>query len=215
MNPYYQDEAVTLYHGDCRDLLPWPKADLLLTDPPYGVGWRPMQGHGGLYARNGHFAPIAGDDEPFDAALLLQHIHFGRCVLWGANHYADQLPPSPTWFVWDKREHFGGSPWLADCEMAWANTGGPARLFHHYWNGGITKSERSKKLHPTQKPVALMRWVLETVGQNTGTVLDPYMGCGPVGIAAKERGLRYIGIEIEERYCEIAARRLSQEVLAL
>ena len=103
----------------------------------------------------------------------------------------------------------------ADVEMAWSNIGGPARVYKHRWMGAMKKSEQQdRRLHPTQKPVALMRWCLQRAGVRPGDlVLDPYMGSGPVLRAAKDMGLRVIGIELEERYCEIAARRLSQEVL--
>ncbi len=215
MTPYYQDteSGITIFHADCRDVLPTLEAgsvDLVLTDPPYGVGYVPAGGMGMLYHRN-QMPPVVGDSEPFDPRPLLR---FPRLVLFGANHYAHLLPSSPTWFVWDKRD-----AWLqntfADCEMAWANTGGPARLFHHLWNGGVTASERTKKVHPTQKPVALMAWILSQTTEIGNLVLDPYMGSGPVIAACRNLGRRAIGIEIEEKYCRIAVERLKQGVLPL
>jgi site-specific DNA-methyltransferase (adenine-specific)/modification methylase len=151
-------------------------------------------------------------DKPFDPTHLLQ---FGRVVLFGGNHFADRLPPTPSWIIWDKRDGITSND-NADCELAWTNLGGPARLYRHMWNGMIKASERDKRrVHPTQKPVALMAWIIGNHTQPGDLILDPYMGSGPVARAAADLGRRYIGIEIEERYCEIAARRLEQSVLPL
>ncbi len=208
MTPYYDDGSCVIFHGDCRELLPRLVGDLICTDPPYGIGYVPAGGSGRLYKRNA-MPPVFCDNEPFDPSWLLALTK--RLTLFGANHYASRLPDSATWFVWDKRAG-SGSNTFADCELVWSNSGGPARLFTHYWNGGITASERSAKLHPTQKPVVLMRWLLQRVSAEGETVLDPYMGSGPILRAAKYLGRKAIGIEIEERYCEIAAKRLAQEV---
>jgi site-specific DNA-methyltransferase (adenine-specific) len=157
---------------------------------------------------------VVGDDQPFDPNPLLA---LGLpTVLWGANHYADRLPPSPSWFVWDKRIDLGSND-SADCEMAWTNIGGPARMFRHRWQGMLRDSERGDSYHPTQKPVALMLWVLckIPVPKVRFVTLDPYMGGGATLVAAKSLGFKAVGIEIEERYCEIAANRCRQEVLGL
>jgi site-specific DNA-methyltransferase (adenine-specific)/modification methylase len=152
---------------------------------------------------------VAGDDKPFDPSLILGWKM--PTVLFGANHYADRLPASPSWMVWDKRDGLGSND-SADCELAWTNLGGPARLFRLRWSGMLRDAERGESYHPTQKPVSLMVWVLQ---RTTGTILDPFMGSGSTLVAAKSLGRRSIGIEIEERYCEIAAQRCSQEVLGL
>jgi site-specific DNA-methyltransferase (adenine-specific) len=211
VTPYYSDDLVTIYHGDCREIAPMlTGVTLVVADPPYGAGFDTTKRRGTMYATRG-WSAMVGEAQPFDPRFWLD---YPRVVLWGANHYADRLPSSSSWFVWDKRENHGTND-FADCEMAWSNVGGPARLFHHYWMGGITKSERTRKLHPTQKPVALMAWLLGWVGRQDDLILDPYTGSGPVLRAAKDRGIQSIGIEIEERYCEIAATRCSQEVLGL
>ena len=211
VKPYYEHAGITIYHGNCLEILPGLKADVVVTDPPYGVAERTARlsaGRGKLAVCN-DFPAIFGDDAPFDPRPWLTW----PCVLWGANHYAGRLPNSPSWLVWDKREGQGQND-NADCELAWTNLGGPARLFAHYWNGMLRASERDQpRLHPTQKPVALMRWCLLHGNMPAGTILDPFMGSGTTLRAAKDLGRKAIGIEIEERYCEIAAKRLAQEVL--
>jgi site-specific DNA-methyltransferase (adenine-specific) len=210
MTPYYADDLVTIYHGDCREWM--PVADVLVTDPPYGISATTANRSRarGRNAAAHDWIPVEGDDQPFDPSFLLPIRQ--PTVLFGANHYADRLPPSPSWLVWYKRE-LGVANDSADAEMAWTNLGGPVRVFHHAWMGMLRASERGESYHPTQKPVALMRWVLRRVP--LGLVLDPFMGSGSTLIAAKSLGRNAIGIEIEERYCEIAARRCSQEVLGL
>ena len=204
-------DGITLIHGDCRDVLPLLEAgsvDLLLTDPPYGIGYSSSSSRS-VAATAIDYPVMQGDAEPFDPTHLLR---FRRVALWGANHYADALPRSPSWWIWDKRPG-GQVNDSADCEMAWTNLGGPARCFRHLWMGMIRDSERNRpSLHPTQKPLALMRWCLVQAGGN-GLILDPYTGSGTILRAAKELGRPAIGIEIEEKYCEIAAGRLEQEVL--
>ena len=126
------------------------------------------------------------------------------------------------WIIWDKldglttsKREVGFSD-NADVEMAWTNLGGPARLLRHRWTGLLQASEIGQpRVHPTQKPVALMAQIIEWRTLPGDLVLDPYMGSGPVLRAAKDLGRRAIGIEIDERYCEIAARRLAQDVLDL
>jgi site-specific DNA-methyltransferase (adenine-specific) len=218
MKPYYDDGTCTIYHDDCRDVLPLidpASVALLLADPPYGIGLdtryqsRGRWNGGPKWNRSIDHAPVHGDDAPFDPAPLLR---FRRLVLWGANHYASRLPDSGSWLVWDRQS--GGSD-TTDAELAWTNLGGTVRTYRHLWNGVCRASEIGSHLHPTQKPVALMAWIVARWTAPGDLIVDPYMGSGPVLRAAKDLGRRAIGIEIEERYCEIAARRLGQEVLAL
>lgn len=219
LKPYYEDGGVTIYHGDYRDIIPGLAFDAVVTDPPYGVGWDVKGGehrHRSRKRRGTEFVPVHGDTEPFDPSDL---IALGLpTVMFGANYFSPALPPSASWIVWDKRPHMASTR-QADCELAWTNLGGPARMFRKTWNGGIrpTEDRASHKawgvLHPTQKPVSLMRWVIERIPP--GTICDPFMGSGTTLRAAKDLGRKAIGIEIEERYCEVAARRLGQEVLAI
>jgi len=218
MEPYYDHNGITIYCGDWRNLAP-PTADLILADPPYGAKEKTNRASKGRGFTNKQwpskdFPPVAGDDEPFDPTPLL---HLNRpSVLWGAQYYADKLPPSRCWLVWDKRDGTTSDD-NADCEMAWTNIDAPARLFSHLWRGVCRASEAGERvLHPTQKPVALMRWCLLRAKLTPGAlVFDPYMGSGPVAQACKELGYRYVGCELSEAYCETTVRhRLSQEVMA-
>lgn len=196
----------TLYCGDCLEILPTlPKVDAVVTDPPYGIGYVHGDG-GGRLARSTVFnrVKIVGDNTPLDPSPFLCA---PRVVLFGANHYADRLPASPCWLVWDKRDGICSND-QADCEMAWTNMQGPARLIRHLWNGMLKDSERGvSREHPTQKPVAVMEWVLRQVG-DTSAVLDPFMGSGTTGVACMNLGRKFIGIEIEPRYFDIACRRI-------
>jgi DNA modification methylase len=210
LTPYYQDDAVTIYHADCRDVLPDVDVGLLLADPPYGIAYDPRSAK---YGAHSDHDPVVGDDRPFDPVQL---IRYPRAILWGANHYATRLPESRFWLVWDKATRNGMSLRISEIEMAWSRgVVGRPLAFRHMWSGAYRDSERDQFLHPTQKPVALMEWCIGLDKDGTGPVVDPYMGSGPTLRAAKNLGRRAIGIEIEEKYCEIAAQRMQQEVLAL
>lgn len=185
---------------------------LCWADPPYGKGEKTDRrsrsrginkalGRGGHRARARDWEPVAGDDRPFDPAPLLR---FPRLVTWGANFYADKLPPSSSWWWWDKRD--GTTPDdNADGELAWTNLGGPARQFSHLWRGLCQASEKQhggQRLHPTQKPVALCEWGFRQAGLKAGDlVFAPYLGSGPEVRAALNMGLRIIGCEVVETYC--------------
>jgi DNA modification methylase len=227
--PYFQDGAVTIYHGDCKDILPeLPKVDLVLTDPPYGgnlsIDFADRFTHkSGSWWKNtdrsteARHSPVIGDDKPFDPLPLLQ-IESKAKVLWGANWYASRLPDRGGWWVWDKRNgkrDVSAADWpMSEVELAWTDIGKGARIFRYTWFGLIRDGEHGLHLHPTQKPEALMKWCIQR--SNTyGLVLDPYMGSGTTLRAAKDLGRKAIGIEIEEKYCQIAARRMVQEVMSL
>jgi DNA modification methylase len=210
LKPYYQDEYVTIYHGDCREILPsLAPVDLLLTDPPYGIKYV----HGAALGPNASRfsnSPIVGDNEPFDPAHLLQ---LGvPSIIWGGNNFADRLPTARAWLIWDKRCNTTVNH-QSDCEIAWTSDLTQSRIFYHVWDGFRRQTEKgTPRVHPMQKPVALMSWCLG-LAPKARTVLDPYMGSGTTLRAAKDLGLKAIGIEIEEKYCEIAARRMAQQSL--
>ncbi len=210
MKPYYEEDGVTIYHGDCREVLPLVQADVLVTDPPYGIGasWtsREMIGTRGssrLWGKGETW-----DDAPVSDDLLALATSMTRqAIVWGGNYY--RLPPSRCWLVWDKVQEFTG----ADAELAWTNLDAAVRVFRMSRIDAYQNMATETKAHPTQKPLGLMKWCLGLV--TDGSVLDPFMGSGSTLRAAKDLGRKAIGIEIEERYCEIAVNRLRQRVLPL
>jgi hypothetical protein len=216
MKPYYEHAGITIYHGDCRDVLPdvWFGSDLMLTDPPYGIGCdkaihiekpsRPSTYLSGPKYEAGDWDSARPSRQTFDLLLGSARNH----IIWGGNYFADMLPPSRGWLFWDKM--FDRTFNLSHGELAW--TSFDSRLLKFTISSKAETSGGRLRVHPTQKPVALMRWCIG-LSPNCSAVIDPFMGSGSVMVAAKESGCSAIGIEVEERYCEIAARRLSQAVL--
>ena len=205
MKPYYEHGGITIYHGDCREVMPGLEADVVVADPPYGINYDGGKSHHAAQ----DLGRVLGDDAPFDPSPLLG---FKDVLVWGANNYAQDLPRQGQWYVWDKVIKNGLNVRIAECEFAWHLKGTKPRVFRHLWSGAFRASEHGRRSqHPTQKPEALMRWCIERV-KTPGTILDPFMGSGTTLRAAKDLGRKAIGIELEERYCEIAANRLQQEV---
>lgn len=209
--PYYQDDSVTIYHGDCLQILPHlPKVDLVLTDPPYGISLKCKNGASGNRFRQ-PFDEIYGDDSGFDPIPFME---FKDVILFGANHFCQSIPQHEgQWYFWDKTLQ-NNKCRIAEGEFAWHKKGTKPRAFRHLWSGAYRDSESGKRSqHPTQKPVLLMCWCISLCPDNPQTILDPFMGSGTTLRAAKDLGRKAIGIEIEEKYCEIAAKRMAQEVL--
>lgn len=204
--PYYENENGKLYHGNCLDIMPLlDPVDLVLTDPPYGIGES--------YKRNNRRKNLANptdydfydwDRKPASPIMIKLCMSAGKkTIIWGGNFF--NLPPSQKWLVWDKIN----SGCFADCELAWTNLTGAVRIFRHMWNGMCRQSEKNvKRVHPTQKPIALMLWCLQL---HYGSVLDPFIGSGTTAIACECLNRQWIGIEISEKYCEIAAKRIEKE----
>jgi len=212
MKPYYEHGGITIYHGDCREILPTlAPVDLVLTDPPYGINY-----DGGATQKGSqNLGRVIGDDKPFDPALLMG-LQTRDIITWGADHYAQDLPREGQFYVWDKVCANGLKVRIAECEFAWHRRGTKPRVFRHLWSGAYRASEAGQKSkHPTQKPVSLLRWCIEQSPGEPQTILDPFMGSGPTLRAAKDLHRKAIGIELEERYCEIAANRLRQNVLPM
>lgn len=218
MNPYYQDGQVTLYQGDCREVLPTLEpVDLILTDPPYGVSYVSN------YTVGQGVRPITNDGTRLSLALyrtvlpLLRADHVLWFTRWDA--WPDVWADLGQWFpmrgllVWDK-----GSPGMGDLRH-WGPSyeliasAGTAKLSGSR-DGSILRHNApppSSRLHPTEKPQSLLRYLLEKV--NPSTVLDPFAGSGSTLVAASSQGRRAIGVEIDERNCEVIAKRFEQTVL--
>ena len=216
MKPYYEDDAVTIYHGDAREILPALTFDVVVTDPPYGIG----------YEQTMKSAPkwesVNGDESDVLARWVIEAVHPTPMLVFGANHFPSALPEPGRWVCWDKRvveaaDRMLGSPF----ELAWMNGPDKAGFMYRIQHAGVVNADRGannannmKRRHPTQKPVTLMKRIIADHFP-TGVIADPFMGAGSTLRAAKDLGRRAVGIEIEERYCEAAVARLAQEVLAL
>jgi DNA modification methylase len=221
VTPYYEDGGCTIWLGDCRDVLPRiapPRSgsgsfDLLLTDPPYGISEaRGKNVSRGKIAVSRDYGISEWDDKTADEAVAVAR---GLCrwhVIFGGNYY--DLPPASCWLVWDKEN---GATDFADCELAWTNLKKAVRRLRYRWQGMLQEPgcPRTIREHPTQKPEAVMRWALMQAPADAMTVLDPFMGSGTTLVAAKRLGRKAIGIEREEQYCEVAAKRLAQGALDL
>jgi site-specific DNA-methyltransferase (adenine-specific) len=195
--------SVTLIHGDCLDVLP-VECDAVVTDPPYGINWRPRVNH-----QNDGWT----DNEAFDPApcLAVGRLH----LFWGANYFADKLPPSQSWFVWVKRQigSFVEDPrTYASVELAWSDYGTKARHHVQVWDGGMRQGDADNRTfcHPSQKPIELMQWCLPDEAK---VICDPYMGSGTTGIACIRMGRSFIGIERDATHFETARKRMEAELM--
>jgi site-specific DNA-methyltransferase (adenine-specific) len=218
VKPYYEDDAVTIYHADCREILPTMSADAMVTDPPYGVAlagkstkWTPRSGVG--YASHDDTAEaVERDVIPTVAAVVYRMrsvVTPGVRMMWrypeptttGAIYYPSGAGPGRWGFVcWQPIFYYGKCPYLA------AGMGSRPDSFS-------TTEAAEANGHPVPKPIKTMRWLVAKATLPGQVVLDPFMGSGTTLRAAKDLGRRAIGIEIDERYCEIAARRMGQEVM--
>lgn len=211
MKPYYADNLVTLFHGDCRELLPsLSSVDLLITDPPYGVkmdkgftGSGGFGGHGAAIPRRRYeqdeWDAVRPDKAIFDAMLTIAD----KVIIFGGNFFADILPQSKHWIVWDK---LNTMPSFGDCELLWTNIKrNSIKKITYQYNGLLGKE--SFRCHPTQKPLGLLIQLISEYSTG-GLIVDPFAGSGTTLRASKDLNRKAIGIEIEEKYCEIAARRL-------
>lgn len=217
----------TLYCGDSLEILPFLKKqiDAIVTDPPYGINYK----KGKESARtnslhcNVNKKPIHGDDTAFNPSYLIELSESWKTgsatpyfpvVLFGANHYANRLPEYGYWYCWDKACGQGGADNFADAEFIWMNRKNARCVYHHFWKGamrsGADNSNNSLRGHPSQKPVELMRWCLDTARIGLGkSVCDPYMGSGSTGVACITSGRKFIGIEIDREYFDIACQRIA------
>jgi DNA modification methylase len=203
ITPYYDRAGITLWHGDCREILPTlPTFDLVLTDPPYGIAdvWKGGASCGWGKAKEQTEARNEWDSSAPDAATLSLVLSHGKeQAVWGGNYFS--LPPSRGWLVWTKPER---NFTLSEAELAWTSRDTVMRVFD-----GV-RSDQGRE-HPTQKPLSLMVWCLEKFSKSK-TVLDPFSGSGTTLLAALKMQREATGIEREERWCELTAKRLDREL---
>jgi site-specific DNA-methyltransferase (adenine-specific) len=205
--PYYVDDSVTIYNKDWRKVLPWLGTfDLLLTDPPYGLGEKLRGGKTGMMGGCFNEMVDLGWDKKPEAWEVQMMVKAAKdYIVWGGNYFCEALQSRQCVLVWDKMN--GTNP-MADCEIAMTSLDMGAKMFsrHHFSKGC------RGKVHPTQKPLPLIQWCLSLV-KDAATVIDPFAGSGTTGVACKLEGRKAVLIEISEEYCEKAAKRLSQGTL--
>lgn len=214
--PYYEDDLVTLYHGDCREITAWLEADVLVTDPPYGMAYSGFGGRKGEPRRHTGPHAIAGDLDPA--------IRDNTLAMWGdkaalvfGTWRVPRPPATRQVIVWDKSAN---GPGMGALDLPWGPSHEEVYVLGAGWvgkRGGsvyavkpFTSGDNDRPDHPTPKPVGLMERLLR---HTSGVVADPFSGSGATLLAAKALGRRAIGVELEERYCEIAAKRLAQDTL--
>lgn len=219
ITPFYDEDGITLYNADCAQILPFLEpCDLLLTDPPYGIkadveqNARANKKYGKASTFSTEYIISDWDKKPpaeWLFGLMCEQTKYQ--IIFGGNFF--HLPPSKCWLVWDKET---GDNKYADCELAWTNLSNTIRKFRWRWNGMLQENMQNKetRFHPTQKPLALMKWCIGLVPE-AKTILDPFAGSGTTLRAAKDLGLQAVGIERDERYCQIAVERLRQRTLGL
>lgn len=206
-------ENVTLWHGDCRDVLPLLSGvDAVISDPPYGISYDSSH----TKYKNGVERQECGwDVEPFDPAPILALDK--PTVLWGGNCFASRLPDHSGWLSWVKIHRNGAKIRQSETEMAWTNCVNRSQAFRWNWIGAGMEGEGNAVygglVHPTQKPIVLMQWCFDVAKVATGAmVLDPYMGSGTTGIACIRTGRRFIGVEKDPVHFATACKRIEQEL---
>lgn len=211
-----EDYINKVIQGDCLEVMkgmPDKCVDLVLTDPPYGIkmdkGFTGFGGFGEPIARKRYEDDDWDSDRP--TKEVFDHIlRIGKTVLiFGGNYFADLLPTSTHWLVWDK---LNTMPTFSDCELIWTNSDRKSVMkYTHVWNGLIGKE--SVRFHPTQKPVELLKELVTDYSAEEGVVMDCFLGSGTTAVACKQLGRKYIGIELSQKYCDIANERLAQDLL--
>ena len=196
----------TLYQGDCLEILPTLSGiDAVVTDPPYGIGESNEKALSrGKLAKPTDYGAFNWDATPIQPELMAAVRAAGKWqIIFGGNYY--DCPPASCWLVWDKEN---GDSDFADCELAWTNLPKAVRRIRYMWNGMLRANKEKRGDHPTQKPVGVIKWCIGQLPEPNQTILDPFMGSGTTGVAAVQMGRKFIGIELESRYFDIACERI-------
>lgn len=206
--------------GDSTDkavidrLLNGEKADIVLTDPPYGIGVVNNEGtvigYGKKHlAKRGKYAPIVGDNTTETAQKAYEALSqvCTKLIIWGGNYFLDFLPASDGWVIWDKRGESGMRNNFADGEMAWCSFHTPVRIYHQLWNGMIREGEHEKRVHPTQKPVKMLGEILQDFTDEGANVIDVFGGSGSTLIACEQTKRKCFMCELDPHYCDVIVTR--------
>lgn len=213
LNKIYQMDALTLLRQ-----MPDKSVSLIVTDPPYGVNI-PIESIGG--SKNADATKFVKVDkwdmeipskEVFDEMFRISD----KVIIFGGNYFTEHLKPSSCWYIWDKRCNITPERSYADCELIWTNLDKPSRLIRFLWDGFIQDNSNKIKdvrMHPTQKPVEIIRRLIKDNTDENDLVLDCFMGSGTTAVACKHLNRKFIGCDINKEYCDIANKRLQQENL--
>jgi site-specific DNA-methyltransferase (adenine-specific) len=219
-------EVNKVYLGDCLPILRKMKdksIDLVVTDPPFGIGINKMNfvmsgaiKVGGAYRNDYSKHPTDWDEKGLTQEYFNEMKRVSKNqIIFGANHFANILPNSRCWIVWDKRIEEKYNNDFADAELVWTSFDKPTRIIRFLWSGMLqgNMKTKEKRVHPTQKPVVVMRKIIEMFSTKGETILDCFCGSGSTLLAAKQTGRNYIGIEKEKLYFDITLERLKQKTL--
>jgi len=207
---------IKLIQGDCLDYMKTLEdnsIDVVVTDPPYGIGEAAgkNKSRGTKLFPSKDFGSNDWDNQRPSIEIFNEILRVSKNqVIFGGNYFADLLLPSSCWLVWDKNN---GSTDFADCELAWTSFKTAVRYFKYTWNGFMqgnisNKKNNEKRVHPTQKPLPLMEWVIKNYTKESDTILDPFMGSGTTGVACMNFNRKFIGIEKEEQFFQVATDRI-------
>ena len=209
-------EINTIYNENCLTImkrLPDSYFDLIITDPPYGID---IASNGKVGGNNlgkvKDYGAVKWDNKIPDKEVFKEMFRVSKnLIIFGGNYMTNNLPPSSCWIVWDK-DNTGN---FADCELAWTSFNTAVRKFKHRWNGMIQEQMnwKEKRFHPTQKPIALGRWILKNYAKEGDKIFDPFAGSGSFLVACKQLGFKFNGCEIQEEYCKVIKERLRQKTL--
>lgn len=197
----------TLYLGDCLKVMPTlGNINAVVTDPPYGINR-----DGGFTGSGGFSKPIqrrsykGGWDSVTPKEEFFNFVVKNKAIIWGGNYFTDKLPQGSHWLVWDKENTM---PSFSDCELAWTNLKKKNVKKINYRQNGCISREKGERYHPTQKPVEVMEWCISHLPNNDEIILDPFMGSGTTGVACAKMGRKFIGIELDPEYFDIACKRI-------
>ena len=212
MKPYYKNELTTIYNGDCLDILKEMadnSVELILTDPPYGIG--ASKGVGGFGASSDTAKKYDDDWDNFvpSKEYFDEILRVGKSVIiFGGNYFADIIPVNGHWIVWDKVSNIQFDNPFSDCELAWTNLNKKTVKKYTLVQQGFLTSEKVR-YHPTQKPVALFIQILQDYNKDKGLVMDCFSGSFTTAIACEQLGIKNISIEKLQKYCDIGIKRLN------
>lgn len=210
-------ETNVIYNMDCLQGMRLMKeqgikVDWIITDPPYGIGEDGAKNHSrGKLAQPTLYTPKEWDKKRIEKPYFDMMFDVSQNqIIFGGNYYTDFLPPSPCWIVWDKQN---GENDFADCELAWCSIKKAVRIVRYRWAGMLQGDMKNKetRIHPTQKPLPVLEWIIAKYTNEGDLILDPFMGSGTTAVACHKLQRRYIGFELDKEYFDLANKRLESE----